>query len=141
MNVVSLMPSGSWQPNDFFSLFPKKDKSDRIRLQENRKNYVVIAEIPGFIKDEINIQFRNGILNIYASSYTVTRHVGTPSFYSKKNIHRTIPLRNEVDEKQIRYLYEKNVLRIWIPKKRSQSSIKAFDILRKFGLLPRLRRR
>jgi HSP20 family molecular chaperone IbpA len=82
-------------------------------LRETRDTYLVIAEFPGFIKDDIQIHLHNGVLNIYASSYLGSRH-----FHEKRKIHRMVALRRAVEEKQMRSLYEKNILKIWIPKKK-----------------------
>jgi len=136
MNSVSLVPSGSWPPRGFFDFFSKEEERERIVLHEDRRNYLVVAVIPGFIKDDIRINFRNGILNIYASSYLVSRS----HQYAKRSIHRTVKLPAEVDAEQIRYLYERNELKIWIPKKTSHSA-KPFDMIRKIPLFRRFRKK
>lgn len=136
MSTLSIVPSGSWPPRGFFDLFPKQEEGERITLHENRSTFLVVAVFPGFIKDDIRINFRNGVLTIYAASYLVSRS----QQYAKRNIHRTVQLSGEVDEDQIRYLYERNELRIWIPKKRGASS-RSFDMIRRFPLFRRFRLR
>jgi len=130
MNTMSIVPSGSWNPRDLFGLFPSKDKTEKVTLHENRDSYLVVAVFPGFIKDEIHINFHNGILNIHASSYLLNQNVSTPRFAGRRNIHRTVHLLGEIDEAQIRYLYERNILKIWLPKKD-----------RKYGIMRRLKLR
>lgn len=140
MNMVSIAPSNSWPPRGFFNLFPKQE-GEKVTLHENRNTYLVVAVFPGFIKDDIRIHFRNGILSIHASSYTVSGSRNMP-LYAKRHIHRTVRLSGDVDEEQIRYLYERNELRIWVPKKHKKKHVAAsrtFEIIRKLSLFRRLR--
>ncbi len=121
MNIVSLVPPGSWHPKDLLKLFPNKDRGEQLLLHENRDTYLVHVNFPGFIKDDIRIYMREGVLHIHAASFLVTRNTLAPAFYGKRNIHKTVELPEEIVEEQIRYLYERNVLKIWIPKKHKSS--------------------
>ncbi len=138
MNTVSIAPSPSWRPGNFFNLFPRKEKTEKVTLRENSKTYLVIAVLPGFIKDDIHINYNQGILNIYASSYLVSRTYTSTRLYGKRNIHKTIKLEREVDEENIAYLYESNVLRVWLPKK--DRSKAARGLTKRFNLLQHFRK-
>jgi HSP20 family molecular chaperone IbpA len=114
MSTITFM-SPAWRPEDVFDFFSSKERKESLTLREGRDAYLVTAVMPGFIKDDFSIRFQGGVLNIYASSHFITHS------YAKRTVHKTVRFAQAIDEDQISYLYERNVLKIWIPKKTKSS--------------------
>lgn len=140
MSAMSFVPSGSWQPDDFFNFLSgrKSLKPGSLTLHEKGDFYLVVAVMPGFIKDEIQILFKNGVLNIYAASHH-SSPLPSLTGMNKRSMHRMVHLHKAVDEKQISYLYEKNILKIWVPKKES-TAFKPLSLLRRLIPIERFRK-
>ncbi|MBI2601624.1 MAG: Hsp20 family protein [Deltaproteobacteria bacterium] len=117
MNIISVVPSPSLGSPDFFNFLHKRQREGRVTVREDRQNYLVSMDLPGFIKDDININFSRGILNIYASSYVIGPSYRAARSLGRRHIHKSVKIAGKVDEDHISYLYEDKTLRIWLPKK------------------------
>ena len=91
-----------------------------IDIEESEDNFILMADLPGFNKDEINISFHDGMLEINAEHHEESekkqkegnvikeRHFG--SFFRRINFGKNI------DDKDIAAKYDKGVLELTIPK-------------------------
>lgn len=131
VNTISVMPP-SWPGSGFINFFMRKDKNakEQVLIRENRKTFLIIAQVPGFIKDDISIRFQDQTLTIYASCYSL---LGQQTPF-KRNFYRSIHIAKAIEVEQITSLYENNVLKIWLPKKPQ-----SFVVSSKEGLKGKLR--
>ncbi len=132
MHSLSLTPPSPWYSGNFFNLFSRRDGSEKIKVIENSTTYFVMVTLPGFIKDDIHIRYSDGVLKIHASAPRMT--LGSPGatqFAAKRQFYKSISLTKPVDDRLITYLYEENVLKIWLPKKSK------FPMKGRLGLLKR----
>jgi HSP20 family protein len=108
-----------WLPNrEMRALAPTQVRMD---VTENEKEYVVLAEMPGVRKEEINVTIDGNEVTISAEARhekdikdgeTVLR---SERYYGK--IQRLITLENEVDEATAQAKYDDGVLELKLPKK------------------------
>lgn len=114
----------------FFEQFPDSTsiKSD---VKELDNAYVVEAELPGFQKENISLQFENNVLTIEGKQVIENNEEDEAGRLihqerSTSNVKRQYPFEN-VDENAIKASYENGMLNVTLPKKtqeeRSSSNI------------------
>lgn len=99
-------------------------------IYEKENNYFLEADIPGFKKDEINIEAEDGYLTITASKNNEKEE--EDKNYLRRERHfasykRQFYLGN-IDEENIEAEFSEGTLKITIPKKEEQSNIKKIEI-------------
>lgn len=124
--------------NDWFG-FPKnffddKEMSNMMQadVAENDKEYLVKIDMPGLKKDDINLNYRDGILSVEA-----TRKASKDTSDEKQNVihkerseghvSRSFRLTNVVAN-QIHAKYDDGVLTITLPKQSADSSDSSIQI-------------
>ncbi|QBP19050.1 Hsp20/alpha crystallin family protein [uncultured bacterium] len=103
----------------FFNAMPKMNpmKTD---VTENKKNYQVTAELPGFKKNQIHMDYRHNTLRIHAV-HNVSRNVKNNkgkvlrSERSMSNVNRAFYLPN-VKFNKISASYDGGLLKVTLPK-------------------------
>jgi HSP20 family protein len=122
--------------NKEFSNFVPKMKTD---IKSDEKSYVVEAELPGFKKEEINIDFKDNVLSIVAvhnseekqptetsdNSSSESKIVRKERNYS--SVSRSFSFNEEVVSDAITAKYENGVLLVTLPKK-EPSPVSKIDI-------------
>ncbi|MCH9007117.1 MAG: Hsp20/alpha crystallin family protein [Calditrichaeota bacterium] len=125
--LVKYSPFGSLLKRDFFlddffspSLPAVRDDFEpRVDVQENEKEYVISAELPGLNKDDFSVKLEDNLLTLSGekkfekeekdeASYKVERRYGA--------FKRSFRLTDAVDSKKISAEYKNGVLEVKIPK-------------------------
>lgn len=91
-----------------------------VDIKEDKKQFVILADLPGVDKNDINISMENNILTIKGSRPEET--TGEQISYCRSerirgNFHRQFTLPDTADESNIEAKVQKGVLEITIPKK------------------------
>jgi HSP20 family protein len=95
---------------------------NRLDYVENDENgYVINVELPGFNKDEVNIDIRNTILYLKAEQKKTSDRK-----YHKHNVVKSWYLSNDINIDEISCKLENGVLTISLPK--SKKEIKKIEI-------------
>jgi HSP20 family protein len=103
--------------NMFEALFsdPFTDRTDGVSLktlvESIDNNYVFSLELPGFDENEIDIQVRNGQLQI------VAEHKDTNGKFFHTCVQRTWSLPEPVDQDNVEAILKNGVLTVKVPKK------------------------
>ncbi len=101
----SLM-SGTWAPP--------------VDVVEEKDAIVVTAELPGMKKDEIDIQFENGVLSIRGER-TLSKESEEKTYHRVERVYgtfvRSFTLPRSVDAEKINATYQDGVLEIRVPKR------------------------
>lgn len=101
----SLM-SGTWAPP--------------VDVVEEKDAIVVSAELPGMKKEDIDIQFENGVLTLRGQR-TITNESNEKTFHRVERVYgnfvRSFTLPRSVDAEKINATYQDGVLEIRVPKR------------------------
>jgi len=94
----------------------------RIDLTENEKNYLVRAEFPGFDKDDIKAEVKEGVLTLHAETRDETwdqnEDEGWRSIETRRgSTRRSIVLPEDVEVDKIQATMRKGVLRLTLPRR------------------------
>lgn len=73
--------------------------------------YRVVAELPGFAKEDISLKMEDGILTMLAS-----RSVGEGEKKENREVSRQIRIGDDVNHEGVKANLENGLLRIWLPK-------------------------
>lgn len=109
----------------------KMDERMKCDIYEKDNVYYVEADIPGYDKNDIKIEFNRGSLNIIAEvKKEATEHDKKylrreRKYYGK--VERSFYL-GEVDEDAIEATFNNGILKISIPKKQEEETKKIIDI-------------
>ncbi|HET7657281.1 MAG TPA: Hsp20/alpha crystallin family protein [Bacillales bacterium] len=98
-----------------------ESRSFRVDMIETDSHFIVEAELPGFNRDQIDIEILDSALKITASHNEVSEEANDNKHYYRKErsygrIERVVPLPFRVNPKQTTANYEKGILQIAIPK-------------------------
>ena len=133
-----LMPSifgenlfDDWFDKDFFPgrnpLYGKNAKNMmKTDIREHDAGYELDVDLPGFKKDEINIELENGYLTISAAKGLDKDEEDKKGKYIRKEryagaMQRSFYVGDAVTEEDIKAKYENGILRLSIPKKDAQA--------------------
>ena len=120
--MANIIPTGRDLLNDDFfgGMFGKmwKDRSFDVDVKETEDEYAVHADLPGFTKEDIRVEYDNQVLTISAAH--IENKEDTTGEYIRKerstmSQHRQFVLKN-VDEDKINAAYKDGVLTIDLPK-------------------------
>lgn len=103
-----------WDAGDSIS-----DMSPVIDVEENENQFVVSAEIPGMVKDDIKITFENNYLMISGEKKSKKESKNENVHYTERNygkFSRSIPIPSGVMLDKISAEYEQGVLTVKVPK-------------------------
>ena len=95
-------------------LFPAMD------VKERDGEYVVVADIPGAKKEDIDVTLENGILTISAETKSETEEKEGERLLRRErrygNYVRSLRLGTQIDEKNVKANYKDGVLELILPK-------------------------
>lgn len=109
---------------DFFNddFMPKKEHSlMKTDIKEHKNNYTVLVELPGFKKENIDLDLNNGYLNISAKMEKDEKTEDEGKYLHRERFYgecsRSFYVGDEIEEKDINAEFKDGVLRVVIPKK------------------------
>jgi HSP20 family protein len=122
--MFSLVPFGLRSINrwpdlfgdDFFNTNLNSFKTD---ISETDKEYLIEAELPGFAKENIEVNYQNGDLSISAKHDEITEEKNDTYLRKERrtdHLMRTFVFEN-VDAENIKAEYKDGVLKVNLPKK------------------------
>ena len=122
--------------NDFtFLKFPDVEKElygkhaknlMKTDVKDTKEGYEVDIDLPGFKKDEIQIQLDNGYLTIAASKSLEKEDEHEKSHYIRQerysgSMSRSFYVGNDVKQEEIHAKYEDGILKLAVPKKAAKA--------------------
>ncbi len=93
-----------------------------IDIKEDKKQFTILADLPGVEKSDINISMENNILTLKGSRPATPKEEMTHYFRTERirgNFYRQFALPDTADGAKIEAKLQKGVLEIFIPKKES----------------------
>lgn len=128
--MMHLMPRKDYF-SDFFDSFFDRDiptsnimKSD---IYETDDNYILEIDIPGFSKEDIEIDLDNGYLNITAIKESENsddkKYIRKERFYGKYQRKFYV---GDIDKTKIKAKFENGILEISVPKEEQETKAKDY---------------
>ena len=116
--------------NDFFEDFsPAYYRPNRTTaipamkadIQEMDQSYLIDLELPGFCKEDLNAELKNGYLTIKASSQRTEEEKDSAGRYIRQerytgHYQRSFYVGEDVKQEDIRAVFENGVLKLTVPK-------------------------
>jgi HSP20 family molecular chaperone IbpA len=113
--------------NDFFD-FPKRGINEhpftimKTDVKELENKYQVMVELPGYTKDEIEVEIVNGYLRIHAEREEETEEKKEDGNYIRKERYvgscsRRYYIGEDVKQEDVKATFEDGLLQIEVPKK------------------------
>lgn len=122
---MNLIPR-SFLLDDFFGDVSKIKIHDmKCDIYEENNNYVVEMDVPGYSKDEIDIEVNRGYLTI-SLSRTSEDEVSDKNYIRKERVYGTTKREfyvGDVDEEGVKASFYEGVLKVIVPK-REEASVK-----------------
>jgi HSP20 family protein len=94
----------------------------RIDIKENKKEYVISAELPGLNKEDFKLTLENGVLTLQGEKKYEHEEKDENYYRSERSygaFRRSFNLTDEVDKDRIKADFKNGVLTIKIPKVKS----------------------
>lgn len=91
----------------------------KVDILENKDEFILRAEVPGFQKEELDVVFHNGLLTLKAQR-TPREEPNEKMLYKERftgNFIRKFQLSKEIQKDALRAAYRDGVLEIHLPKK------------------------
>lgn len=127
---MNLIPR-SFLLDDFFDDFNKvKVRDMKCDIYEEGDNYVFIIDVPGYSKDEIDVDIHRGYLTISASS-NYENDNEDKTYIRKERVYGTVRRQfyvGDVDENMIKASFNDGVLKVVVPKKEEVVSKRKIEI-------------
>ncbi|WP_435348889.1 Hsp20/alpha crystallin family protein [Haloarchaeobius sp. HRN-SO-5] len=120
--------SRSWETDYPFDWWSSDFESMAIDLVEHDDEFVVTVDLPGFERDDVDIEVTNHTLRIEAEREEATEEVEEERYLrherSHEATHRSIRLPDEVDADNVTATMNNGVLTIALPRVESEESRK-----------------
>lgn len=117
--------------DDFFDSFDGKKVNDmKCDIYEDGKNYVVEMDVPGYSKEDIDIDVEKGYLTI-SVSHSEENNEEEKNYIRKERFYGTTKRQfyvGDVEDESIKANFNNGVLKVVIPKKEEISTKKKIDI-------------
>ena len=107
---------------DFFNSFSDlRVEEPKIEMKENKKNYLIRGEFPGYGKDEVKAEIVDGVLKLHAEhkeeKWDQDEDEGWRSIETRRGSYtRSFALPEDILEDKIKAEMKDGVLRITLPK-------------------------
>ena len=104
-----------------------QNDSFKIDLQENEKEYVVEAELPGISKEDVNLSFEDGRLKIAVKKEETTEDKNKNYIHRERKLSsmERVILLSDIAESEVKAKLDNGILTINIPKKeKAEKSLK-----------------
>ena len=92
-------------------------------VEEREDGYVVLADLPGFERDELDITYDDGVLTIAG-----THEVSDDAEYRHRSVHETVRVPGEVVLDDVTATYRNGVLEILLPVEEESSDEYRIDV-------------
>ncbi len=106
--------------NDFTILKFPSIEFPRIDIKEDEKEYSITAEVPGYTKEEVNIEVNNGILTISSEHKEEKEEKEKDYIYrerSERSFRRAIKVPESIKAEEMTATLDNGLLTLHIPKK------------------------
>lgn len=127
---MNLIPR-SFLFDDFFSDVSKFKIHDmKCDIYEENNNYVVEMDVPGYSKDEIDIEVNRGYLTISLSRNSEDE-VSDKNYIRKERVYGTTKREfyvGDVDEEGVKASFNEGVLKVIVPKREDASVKRKIEI-------------
>lgn len=110
----------AWQKNFFNDEGAATIKTD---IKDTGDSYVIDAELPGYTKEEINVDVNDDILTISAEKHTENEEENKNGYIRRERYYGSVSRSfniSEVEASQITAKHENGVLTLTLPKKKEQ---------------------
>ncbi len=114
--------------DDFF--FPRVNYGNHIDVYQEGNQYVVEVDLPGFKKEEINIEFNNDVLTIKADHSEEVADENKKYYYRSRKCNsfmRQIRL-NDIDTQAVDASFTDGVLKVILPTKEHQEVVNRIEV-------------
>jgi len=114
-------------PQEFGVNFFGNNSYPKVDIIDSEKNLILEAEIPGLSKEEVNVDFEEGVLTIAGSKREDSRpedHKYVRKELKRSSFSRSFKLADTFDFQKIKAKFENGLLLITVPKKKPEKSKK-----------------
>ena len=109
-----------WEPFDFTLMKSPKMNFPKLDIKDDEKSYHVLMEVPGYAKEDINIEITDDLLTI-SSEHKEEKEEEKEGYIYKERSHRTFSRSLRIPEniipEEIEAKLENGLLTLEIPKK------------------------
>ena len=108
------------KPDWFGGMENFKSNSPAVNIRENEKDYLLELAVPGWKKDDFNVEIDESIMTISAeakSEDTTSENNYTRREFAYSSFKRSFTLPETIDEDKIKAAYEEGILKLVLPKK------------------------
>ena len=100
----------------------------RTDIKEHEGGYDIVIDLPGFKKDDVTAELKEGVLTVSAKTSTETNDEDPKGTYVRKErfsgqCSRSFYVGEDVEEEDIKAKFENGTLQIAVPKKQEQPKI------------------
>ena len=124
--LVKYTPNES-MPSPFFDDFFASDLTarrstelaPRCDILERKDDYVIYAEIPGVPREQVKVQYENGLLTLSGEKKIHEKHDGERFYKLERTcglFSRSFRIGDEIDSENIKAKFEDGVLAVFLPK-------------------------
>lgn len=112
--------------SDFFDRFFKESNYPQVDVKEANGQYEVVVDVPGFSKDDIQVDFKDGYLSISGKKEESTETSEDEGHYIRKersfgSFKRSFYV-GDVDDQAIKGNFKDGVLQLTVPKPEEKDS-------------------
>lgn len=94
-----------------------------VTIEQTDEGFVVLADLPGFETDDLDLTYNDGVLTISGSS-----EERGPARYRSRDVHETVSIPDDVDEAEIAASYQNGVLEVRLPTKGAGEDAYRIDV-------------
>ena len=116
--------------DNFFDedFFPKREHNlMKTDIKEKKGKYEIAMDLPGYEKENINLELNNGYLVISAKVEKEENENGESNFVRRERFYgectRSFYVGDDIEEKDINAEFKNGVLKVEIPKKEEKSKL------------------
>ncbi len=111
--------------DDFF--VKRENHLMKTDIKDKKNKYEVVIDLPGYEKDNINIELNNGYLEVSAKVEKNEKHEDEEKFVRRERFYgecsRSFYVGNEIKEEDITAEFKNGILRIDVPKKEEKPKL------------------
>lgn len=118
--IVPSLMSDIFKPDWFGGMDNFSAKIPAVNIRENETDFMLELEIPGFRKEDFNIELDNDVLTISSevkSEGETKEETYTRREFSVSSFKRAFTLPESVNESAIKAIYDGGILKLTLPKK------------------------
>lgn len=89
-----------------------------VNLETDEEGYVVLADLPGFEREELDLRYEDGVLTIRAEHETSDEYEsagGATHSARRRHVHERVQIPAEIAEDEISASYRNGVLEVRLP--------------------------